>query len=165
MKYQDKRTVLGRFFYSLSYRWGIWIDKHVWLYYLLLCTWGVLETIAGLSVALAMIISGHRPNKSHRGFYFLAGDNWGGFSLSFIDVIGKNMGDEWTVHTIHHECGHSYQVALFGPFWLFLVAVPSQVRWCIAASGREITYEKAWFEESATDVGNEVFKKDEQKSL
>lgn len=83
--------------------------------------------------------------------------------MGLTQVVANDMGDVWTSHTIHHECGHSYQMTLFGPFWFFFVAIPSQVRWCIDTykanhNLKRIDYDAVWFEGSATDLGEELVK-------
>lgn len=158
MDYQKERTPFGRKMYTLVYNWAVWLDKRPWLYYFLLLTWGCVESLMGLSVALVMILSGHKPKKAHRGFYFVCGDNWGGFSISFISVIANEMGEEYTKRTIAHECGHSYQVALLGIFWIFLVGIPSQLRYlrneiCVRRYLKVPCYDLIWFEGEATDSG------------
>lgn len=156
------RRGLGRLLYLISVRCGGFLDRHPALYWLLLLTWGCLESLAGCFVAVAMLMSGHRPYKNHRGWYFMAGDDWGGFSVGFIQVVANNMGESWTRHTIAHECGHSHQDALFGPLWLLLAALPSQIRWCIDrwqyrhGRPRTIDYDDFWAEKAATDLGEKI---------
>lgn len=158
MDYQERRTPYGREMYTLVYDWAVWLDKHPWLYYLLLLTWGCVESLMGLSVALVMILSGHKPKKAHRGFYFTCGRSWGGFSLSFVSVIEKDGSEGWNRLGIAHECGHSYQVALLGIFWFALVGIPSQMRWIrdrilYKANKDRPDYDLIWFEGEATDSG------------
>lgn len=161
MDYQDKRTKFGCRMYLFTMKWGEWIDRVSFFYYLLMFTWGILEVIAGFFVFLFMLITGHKPHRNHRGIYFMFGNNWGGFSLGLTQVIANNMGNDWTLHTIQHECGHSYQVTYLGPLWFFFVGIPSQIRWFIdnyqIKHGLErIDYDAAWFEGSATDLGKEL---------
>ena len=156
-----KRTKAGEFMYNLTMKCGKWLDKHVVAYWFLLISWGFIECLAALFVMIFLLITGHLPHKNHRGIYFFIGNNWGGFSLGFIQVIANNMGDDWTNHSIRHECGHSYQVCLLGPLWLFIVAIPSQIRWSINYYNDKHhisnkPYDAAWFEGSATDLGEEV---------
>lgn len=156
-----KRTKYGTFMYNLTMKIGKWLDKHAFFYWLLLFTNGILESIAGFFVALFFILMGHKPYKNHKGIYFMFGNNWGGFSLSFVAVIANNMSENYTKETIAHENGHSYQVCYLGVLWFFLVAMPSQVRWCIDTyklkhNKKRIDYDAIWFEGSATDLGKLV---------
>lgn len=163
MNYQDRRTKFGKTMYSFTMKWGREIDKSPFYYYLLMFTWGILETVAGFFVFLFMVMMGYKPIKNHRGFYFMYGSNWGGFSLGLTQVIANDMGDAWTERTIRHECGHSYQVTYLGPLWFFFVGIPSQIRWCIDTYNCKhhlprLDYDRAWFEGSATDLGEELVK-------
>lgn len=161
MDYQGKRTKVGKFAYSFTMKWGRWLDKKPWLYWVLILTWGCLESIAAIAAAIVLAFSGHKKHASHLGCYFIAGNNWGGFSLGIVRVIAGNMSKEWTKHTIQHECGHAYQIAMLGPLWVFIVAIPSQIRWLIDRRRMKkkeegIDYDAAWFEGSATELGEEL---------
>ena len=158
-----ERTKLGSFLYNLSVKIAISLDKKPALYFLLLFTWGMIETLVGLFILLILIICGKKPKRYHRSLYFIVGSNWGGFSCSFISVIANDMGTEYTIDTIEHELGHSYQVCWLGPLWIFVVAVPSICRYwrdyyCRKKQKDCPEYESIWFEGSATDSGKAVCK-------
>lgn len=160
MKKVEGRSILGNFAYDITFRFSVFLDRHEWLYWVLLFTWGILESIAGLAIALALMIIGKRPHRNHRGIYFIVGNNWGGFSMSFVSVIADGMGTEYTVDTMRHECGHSYQVCMLGVFWFFIVGIPSQIRYVrdliFRKKGKECPdYDLVWFEGEATDFGRE----------
>ena len=155
-----KRTKLGQFMYNITYKFSAFIDKHSWLYWLLILANGILETIIGCVIALGLILLGHRAHRNHSGVYFIIGNNWGGFSMGFVSVIADNMGETYTTRTIAHECGHSYQVCLFGILWFFVVGIPSQIRYlrdCYCKKNNKLCpeYDSIWFEGEATDFGRD----------
>lgn len=160
MKKVDGRSIFGNLAYDITFRFSAFLDRHVWIYWVLLFTWGIIESIVGLLIMIFLLVIGKKPYRSHRGVYFIVGNNWGGFSMSFLSVIADDMGAEYTIDTVKHECGHSYQVCLFGVFWFFIVGIPSQIRYirdCVyRKKGKECSdYNMIWFEGEATDFGRE----------
>ena len=74
------------------------------------------------------------------------------------------MGEEWTEHTTMHEIGHTFQNAVLGPLYPFLVLIPSAIRyWMFGSRTRHgkpnPPYDGIWFEAAATDVGTEYVQK------
>ena len=72
------------------------------------------------------------------------------------------MGDEWTLHTKQHETGHSFQNAIWGPLSIFLIFVPSFIRYWYqesrARKGKDNKpYDAIWFEGSASKIGEEYY--------
>ena len=77
--------------------------------------------------------------KIHKnGYSFITevGGNWGGVSLGAFALCGKyNQPDsdcympEWYEDTRKHEAGHSLQNIILGPFFPFVVAIPSAIRY------------------------------------
>ena len=61
--------------------------------------------------------------------YAILFDNWGGVTLGTSILIADRMGADWTLHTKCHECGHSFQNAIWGPFTIFLISIPSAIRY------------------------------------
>lgn len=145
--------------YSITMGWSSWLSKHMWLWYLLNLTWGILYTLIGAFIALGLLITGHKPYKYKHVWCFEVGDNWGGLEGVFFIFVAKNMGGSWTQHTKEHEFGHSFQNALYGPFNIFLTLIPSASRYWyqVIRDKKHLPnkpYDLAWFEESATDTGH-----------
>ena len=66
-------------------------------------------------------------------------------------------------HTFRHEWGHGVQNAVYGPLFLFIVAIPSFVRYhyrnfVVATKRKKYSalppYDAIWFENEATTLGN-----------
>lgn len=156
-KYQNKRTFIGRFMYNLAIKSGLFLSKHMWLWYVLNLTWGLPLTLIGAIVSLFVNIKNH-AKRFKQCIQFDIGDNWGGLSMSFFMFIANNMGEDWTLHTKCHEYGHSFQNAMFGPFFIFIVAIPSVIRYwtqiiCEKHGKKCSDYDMIWFEGAATDLG------------
>lgn len=160
--YQHKRTKLGWLMYKLTYNWSEFLKKHVWLWYVLNLTWGLPMTLFGALISLGLLISGHKPRKFMNVIEFDFGNNWGGLEGGIFIFVANNMGDEWTLHTRCHEYGHSFQNALFGPFTIFLISIPSVIRYWVrkfqSKKGKQLpSYDEIWFEGSATDIGLNIY--------
>jgi hypothetical protein len=158
MMYQKNRTKIGQWMYSLTVTWGKWLSKHMWLWYILNLTWGILFTLMGAFLALCLLLTGHKPYKYKHVWCFEFGDNWGGLEGAFFIFVAKNMGD-WTQHIKEHEFGHSFQNTLYGPFNIILTYLPSVIRYWYQVIREKKglpnkEYDLAWFEESATDIGH-----------
>ena len=149
--------------YLLMMRAGKFLERHMWLYYLLNYTWGMITTLTGwLTIFFCWLVLAkdiHRHGPAH---YIAIGDNWGGLEFGVCFLVANNMGEAWTLHTKQHETGHSFQNAVLGPFMIFLVAIPSACRyWYQVIAGKHGKtfsadwYDNAWFEGSATRIGEE----------
>lgn len=167
MNYQSQRTKFGRFMYSLTMKWSKWLSKHMWLWYVLNLTWGLIYTLIGAFIALFVkLFFKVKFEKYQRVYCATFGDNWGGLEGVFFIFVALNMGDDYTEHTKRHEYGHSFQNALFGPLNIFLTLIPSCTRYWYqtirSKKGKSNKpYDLAWFEESATDTGeymNSIYK-------
>lgn len=60
------------------------------MFWLLSLTWGALMTLCGGVVALALLVTGHKPKRFHYLIYFEVGSGWGGFELGAFFVVNKN---------------------------------------------------------------------------
>lgn len=117
-------------------------------------TWGIVNTILGLFVALALVIAGKRPKIRNGCFFFEVGNGWGAFSLGTTIVTGEKPRD----FIIYHEYGHAVQNAIFGVFTLFIVTLPSLIR----AGYRKALciydgYYDIWFEAQASSLGEKYY--------
>lgn len=156
---ETKKTKFGNTMYNLILKVGFFLGKVRPIYYLLNLTWGLLLTIAGYFVALAMMISGHKPNSYYGIIYFKTKkSNWGGFSIGMVFVVCSDA----PTRTLKHEYGHTYQNAILGPFMLFLVSIPSMIRYWSRENKLkkgirlETKYDDIWFEGSSTEVGKKI---------
>lgn len=164
MKQQDKRTTFGRTMFNFTLHVSKFLMKHMWLYYILNYTWGIITTFAGW-VALGFVRLFLRKRVVEHGkfgpcHYAKFGDNWGGLEMGVNFFLADNMGEEWTLHTKQHECGHTFQNAIFGPLAIFLIYIPSACRYWYdvfqAKKGNFLDdewYDSIWFEGSATTIG------------
>ena len=137
---------------------GIWFSHHKILYYFLNFTWGILANIMGGFVALIMLISGHKPHNYFGTVQFKLKEHWGGFSLGLFQVRDTTSSEEIS----YHELGHSYQNVWMGPFWLFVVAIPSMIRYAYfnhrekkGLPNKE--YDSIWYEGSSTEIGKDIY--------
>ena len=156
-----KRTGIGAFMYRLALISCGWLTSKRPIYYILTYTWGILGAIFGW---LAYVLISAFASKQVRGSYYdyryiQFGDNWGGLNGGPVFFVAFGMGDEWTEHTKHHEIGHSFQNAVFGPLYPFLVMIPSAIRYWVfnyrTKHGKaNPEYDAAWFEGSATVLGD-----------
>jgi hypothetical protein len=117
------------------------------LFYILSFTWGLPLTLVGLIVALVLTMLGYKPKRHGYCFYFEVGENWGGLELGLCFLRDhKSCGGQLDAH----EFGHTFQNALFGPLFIFLVWIPS-ARWYWSKSSKP--YDSMWFEDAATQCG------------
>lgn len=144
------------------------------IYWFLSLTWGSITTIIGFFGFLYFLIKG--SNKIHRNGYSViietGGGNWGGLSLGAFAFCGNysQINPVWFNHTRKHEFGHSLQNIILGPLFVFLVAIPSAIRYHYQI--REIKrgtrfssswYDSVWFEGTATKYGTKAVEWIEQK--
>lgn len=129
------------------------------LFYFLNFTWGILMNLIGLLGAGLMLAFGKRPNVHGGSVIFRIGRGWGGFNAGIFSFVSENASQ----HTLNHEFGHAVQNAWFGPFFIFLVMIPSVTRyhyrnWCEKHGRPLITkYDDIWFEGQATEWGTEMY--------
>lgn len=135
--------------------------KQKLIFYVLSLTWGLPLTLVGLVTAAVLMCFGYKPKKWGGCWYFEIGKNWGGVELGLIFL--KDQTD--SVHTKNHEFGHAIQNCVFGPFMIFIVAIPSAIRYWYRRLQhmRGITintaYDDIWFEGSATRLGTKYIDK------
>lgn len=163
-KYKDRRSSLGNMMYALLCRTGIFLEHHRWLYWLLNLTWGILMTLCGCIISLAMLCIGKKPQRWSSVWHFKIGKSWGGMSVGTMFLR-----DESSYESVNsHELGHSFQNAILGPFFIFIVAIPSAIRYWQQEIRRKKgksnkPYDLMWFEENATNVGKHVYSYDMAK--
>ena len=134
-----------------------------YLFYLLSFTWGLPMTIVGGLVAAALTLVGYQSyGKYGYCWVFHIGRNWGGASLGPVIITSTPS----NLNLMKHEHGHAIQNCWFGPLMLFIVCIPSAIRYWY----RELrylrkgktpptAYDDIWFEGQATRVGTEFIQK------
>lgn len=138
---------------------GNMINKIV--YYVLAITWGLPLTLIGGLVALVLLATGHRPKRFGWCLYFEVGTGWGGLELGLIFLCQKNA----PYDTKAHEFGHSIQNCFFGPLMIFIVSIPSAIRywvriWKTKRGEKNLPpYDSIWFEGQATQLGKKYMEK------
>ena len=95
------------------------------LFWLIQCTWGCVMTLVGAVVALALLVTGHKPKTLGPTVYFEVGENWGGLELGAFFICSKNS----SLETKLHECGHGIQNMIWGPLMPFAIVIPSACRY------------------------------------
>lgn len=130
------------------------------LFYILNLTWGLIMTFLGAVPATVLRCTGVVPERYGGCWCFVVGKNWGGISLGLFIFVSRACTDRKA-----HEFGHAIQNAVLGPFFIFLVAIPSFVRCCYRNlhtklhTNRVISaYDSVWFEGQATRLGEKFIK-------
>ena len=95
------------------------------LFYTLSFTWGIIMSITGSFIILALLVIGKKPELFHGRVYIQIGKNWGGCEMGCFFICSENS----SLALKQHECGHGIQNILFGPFTPFLVSIPSALRY------------------------------------
>lgn len=142
------------------------------LYWLVQLTWGSILTIIGLCVALfTMIFLKGKPYRNGCSLLIKMHGNWGGACIGAIALVcdydnetTNYYNKEYYEHCLKHEFGHSLQQLIFGPFQIFLVAIPSSIRYlyfnyCVKKHKPTKPYDSIWFEHTATKYGSNYLSK------
>lgn len=159
----------GKFLFNLTLKWTMFISKHRWLYYLLMFTWGLPLTLVGLLTTVFMWFGGQNPQKYYWSYCFKVGKLWGGFTLGNMFIRDGKSIDSLSAH----EFGHTIQNTLFGIFGIFLVSIPSTIRFWVRKRKSNkgeilVPYDSVWFEASATTCGeflSNYCKKEEENGI
>lgn len=154
-----EHTKLGTFMFNICAKGSVALYKHRWLYWLIQFTWGLPMILFGLIVSLVLLCCGKKPIKTDIGWRFEIGENWGGMDCGIVYVRDKKMNTNLS-SLDYHEMGHCLtQNAILGPFFIFIVAIPSATRYWfreIFPKKVKTSYDAVWFEDLPT-VGGEYF--------
>ena len=131
------------------------------LFYVLSLTWGALLSIPGLIIIAVLAIQG-KVHCYHGRLYGIIGDNWGGFNLGCVFLVSRVAARDTSYgnHTRAHESGHGLQNMILGPFMLFIITIPSVIRywyrnWMFKHNADKPlpSYDAIWFEGQASALG------------
>ena len=146
------------------------------MFWVISLTWGILLTsIGGLGTLIlnganlvAKLFGKDLKIRTHVNGCTLiteVGGNWGGLEMGAFAFCGRytEISPSWYEHTRRHEFGHSLQHLIFGPLFLFIVAIPSACRYwyqrIMQSKGKQFPsdwYDSIWFEGGATRWGTKV---------
>ena len=165
----NQRTALGDLLYKIVTPAAIYVAKHPKLFYILSYTWGLLTTLGGWVLYVGpRIYFGKEAEKGkfYTANYLKFGINWGGLECGTNFLVSDGMGDDFTIHTLCHEYGHTCQNAVMGPFAFFLCFIPSVIRYWTRRSSKEKqkkAYDAFWAEGSASYIGEFIYSEQEKK--
>lgn len=84
--------------------------------------------------------------------YFEIGEKWGGVSLGWFFICGRQASER----TKNHEVGHCIQNAAVGGLEMLRLSIGSALRyWKRKLFGAKDTYDSWWFEGQATLIGTD----------
>lgn len=163
-EHQDKRSKAGNFMFNILAKAAMPLIRHRWLYWLLNCTWGILTTLAGCLISLVMLCVGKKPERWSSTWHFKLGKHWGGLEMGTMFLRDETS----SVRLNSHELGHTFQNAILGPFFIFVIAIPSAVRYWVRIfqqkKGKTLKdYDAIWFEGSATSIGEYAYDIDKEE--
>lgn len=132
------------------------------VYWLVQLTWGCFATALGLVGLIFFFLAGERVERVGPNLQVRVGRSWGGLSLGPINFTCTNVSKQ----TILHECGHSRQNFFWGPLFLFVIGIPSVIRYWYREYQLKIKkinawmlpdYDAIWFEGQATEWGYKYY--------
>lgn len=146
------------------------------MFWVVSLTWGIIMTSIGLIATgslnlvklIAKLFKKDLKIKTHINGCSLiteVGGNWGGVELGAVALCGNysKSSKYWFEHTRRHEFGHAVQHLIFGPLFIFVVAIPSASRYwyqrIMQGKGKHFAsdwYDSIWFEGGATRWGTKV---------
>ena len=136
------------------------LAKNLVVFYILSFTWGFITSFIGLLILLPLVFT-KRVHNSYGRLYGVFPKSFGkawGFEMGCFFFVSQDNESDLKIHS--HEMGHGLQNILFGPLMLFIVNIPSMIRFWY----RELKYfrkglipktlyEDIWFEKQATFFG------------
>jgi len=141
--------------------------RRMLLLWFLSLTWGLPAALAGAGMAVLCLARGLKPKLFHGNIYFEQVRPYGSNNLGPFFFLGGNAGE----YTKCHEAGHGLQNILYGPLYLFVVGIPSELwyrrfqrvyakeiasgKWPDAE--RWAAYEKCWVERQASVWGKRAY--------
>ena len=118
---RDKGAVLLKYYTIKKY-------MRIALFWLVMTTWGLPQTLCGL--ALMLIKYRHCPRMLYHGAVVVAHDgNFGGVSLGAFTFVNGRVKPKTFAAVRAHEYGHCIQSLMLGPLYLPMIALPSSL-WC-----------------------------------
>lgn len=144
--------------YTKQERFLDWLGGNDIVFYILSFTWGSLASIIGLIILIPFLITKKVKifcNRVYGIFPKCFGSGWG-FEMGCFFFTSYDCDNEEQM--LCHESGHGLQNILWGPLMLFVISIPSVIRFWY----REYKYKKGaplppydsiWFEGQASRWG------------
>ena len=131
------------------------------LFYVVQWTWGLpVNLVGGILFLICTKIKKRKWQKFGYSYIVYLPWNQGGLSLGlFIFMKDNHESEKWTYNTRIHEYGHTWQCLLLGPFYYFIVAIPSVVWYSFFDSFRKkkkVSYYKLYCESWANTLGQKA---------
>ncbi len=140
------------------------------LYTVTQCTWGILQTFIGF---INFLMNIDAPHFWYHGAVITKWKNKSSVSLGmfvfvtdepfFCEKLPEYSREELSSRLLVHEYGHTIQSLIFGPFYLFLIGIPSTL-WGFLPSlnkkrqEQQISYFSFFTEDLANKLGEWVTK-------
>ena len=123
-----------------------------WRFYALSFTWGLPMSLVGLIVCLALICTGHKPERYGHCYYMTVGKkNWGGVNFGWFFLVSPKASEK----TKRHELGHGYQNACEYGWLMPIFGLISFTRYCLVNFFNVKLDYYAWqFESQANEIGD-----------
>ena len=136
------------------------LAKNLVVFYILSFTWGFITSFIGLLILLPLVFT-KRVGKAYGRLYGVFpeafGSGWG-FEMGCFFFVSQDYEGDLKIYS--HEMGHGLQNILFGPLMLFIVNIPSAIRFWYRelkyfrkGEFPKTLYEDIWFEKQASDWG------------
>ena len=164
IKRQYDHGKFGNFLFDFCAAWTKFIVKHRWLFYILVCTWGIIQTIIGILITIFMFYTwiffkDFVKFKKYKWIYciYTGQDYWGGFEMGIMFVRDKKSTEQYLNN---HEFGHIIGQLWLGPFYMFTIGLHSATRYWVQTvrewrgkADKNPPYDQYWAEDAATQCG------------
>lgn len=146
----------------------------VFIYRFLQCTWGILQTLCG---SVLYLINRKEKHFSYKGAIVSEWNYKSSVSLGmFIFLSKKRMfipkysQKELLERLLVHEYGHTIQSLILGPFYLFIIGLPSMIWCCVPRmetyrKEKNRSYYSLYTEKWANYCGEKVTKKKSMETI
>lgn len=133
----------------------------IFVFWVLSLTWNSILTIIGFFATIIALLCKGRIHRNGCSIIIEIGGEWGGINLGAFSLSGTYSLNkpETFIHNRCHEFGHAVQGLIFGPLQIFIVAIPSAIRyWKFVINDKKgiknEQYDDIWFEYTASKWGH-----------
>lgn len=142
----------------ITYQFLTYVGGNEWMFYLLSFTWGIIASLIGFIILIPFLITKRFEiynNRLYGVFPKCFGDGWG-FEMGCFFYVSHDCYSNEKMNI--HESGHGLQNIVWGPLMIFVISIPSMIRFWyrkyLIKKGKEVKpYESIWFEKQASQWG------------